>query len=126
MKTEHPVKDEESAHPIPHVLRPVLKQIVKQFIDGDYSLQKIEGQVAPVSPTTARHIENNIADYGETLIELPDETWSTSVSQWMIINWELVVDLWTAEAGRSDLVLNARVCEKEGGFEFIVDSVHVP
>jgi len=62
----------------------------------------------------------------ETLAELPDETWATSVSQWMGTHWEVLVDLWTVESGKSDLVLDARVFEQETGFRIEIHSVYVP
>jgi hypothetical protein len=60
---------------------------------------------------TAEQIRRYLADYGCTLVELPEDTWQTSVSQWMETHWEVLVDLWTAEEGRSDLVLAGRVVE---------------
>lgn len=66
------------------------------------------------------------ADYGETLIELPDDAWNTSVSQWMGDHWQVLVDLWTVELGASDVVMNVRVFEIDGGFRAEIDSVHVP
>jgi hypothetical protein len=48
------------------------------------------------------------------------------VCQWMETHWDLLVDLWTAESGRSDLVLAVRVFECDGDYRFEIDSVHVP
>ena len=67
-----------------------------------------------------------LADYGETLIDLPDETWETSVSQWMGPHWDVLVDLWTAESGRSDLVLHVQVFETRSGFRVEIHAVYVP
>lgn len=50
----------------------------------------------------------------------------SSVSQWMGTHWEVLVDLWTIESGRSDLVLTVFVLETTDGFRFEIDSVHVP
>jgi hypothetical protein len=65
-------------------------------------------------------------DYGETLVELPRETWESSVAQWMGAHWDVLVDLWTEGEGRRDLVLDARVHETESGFRFEVRLVYVP
>ncbi len=67
-----------------------------------------------------------VTDYGETLAELPDDTWQSSVSQWMGTHWDILVDLWTVESGKSDLVLSGRVFESNGGYRFEIDSLHVP
>jgi hypothetical protein len=40
--------------------------------------------------------------------------------------WDVLVDLYTAEEGSSDLVLAVRVFELGADFEFEVESIHVP
>ena len=82
--------------------------------------------VAPVSRDTAEQIERYIQDYGETLVELPEETWDSSVCMWMGKRWEVMIDLWTAGEGRSDLVLTVRVSETKAGFIFEIYMVYVP
>jgi hypothetical protein len=121
-----PVKDEHNEYTIPFVWRPTLREIVKSIARGDYSLSRGFSSVAPVSSATAKQIREYIEDYGETLIELPDETWTSSVARWMRTHWYVLVDLWTEEAGRSDLALILRIFEADDGFRFEVDSVHVP
>lgn len=126
-KTEQePVKDEDGAHPIANAWKPALREIIKAFVEGDYELTRGIPSVAPVSKATADQIRMYIADYGETLAELPDETWGSSVSQWMGTHWDVLVDLWTVESGESDMVLSARVFEVDESFRIEIDSVHVP
>ena len=67
-----------------------------------------------------------MADYGATLVELPDARWATSVARWTGAGWELLVDLWTAEEGRSDLVLGATGEETPGGPRLTISLVYVP
>lgn len=65
--------------------------------------------------------------YGCTLTELTDETWETSVAQWMLGHWEILVDLRTLEEGRSDLVLHANVYPVgRGVYRFELYLVYVP
>jgi hypothetical protein len=71
-------------------------------------------------------IREIVADYGETLTVLPDDTWSSSIYMWMGDFWEILVDLWTEESGRSDLVLYLRFHESTFGYEVDLRSVHVP
>jgi hypothetical protein len=123
---QEPVKDEDAAHPIASAWRPTLREIVSAFVRGDYALSGGVHFVAPVSASTVDQIRKYIADSGETLAELPNETWRTSVSQWMGTHWEVLVDLWTVESGESDMVLSARVFEVGDGFRIEIDSVHVP
>jgi hypothetical protein len=119
-----PIKDDETAHPIAHAWRATFRAIVNAFAAGDYT-REIQG-VNPIRPATTNQIQKYVAHYGEKIAELPDETWSTSVSQWMGTHWDVLVDLWTVESEQSDLVLFARVFEIEGGFRIEIDSVHVP
>ena len=121
-----PLKDPDAEHPIPGAWRPMLREVVHCFAQGDYRLKQGIRGVEPVSVATVEHIREYLADYGATLVELPDETWQTSVSQWIDPHWEILVDLWTAEEGRSDLVLLADVVETSTGPRFTLDKVYVP
>lgn len=122
----HPVKDEHDERAIASAWLPTLRQIVKAIAEGDYELSRGISSVAPVSSATAKQIRDYVEDYGETVTELPDETWNSSVSRWMRTHWYVLVDLWTEEAGRSDLALILHVFEAGDGYRFEVDSVHVP
>jgi hypothetical protein len=81
---------------------------------------------APIEPETAEQMRSHVADYGATLIALPDEAWITSVAQWYGESWEVLIDLWTAEEGRSDMVLDARVYEVGDDFEIQIHLIYVP
>jgi hypothetical protein len=117
-------KDPSGQRPIPATWRPTLREIVARLAGLEYSLRGLSS--VDVSPTTASQIEQYVIDYGETLIELPDESWTSSVTQWMGSHWDALVDLWTAESGKSDLVLSVRVFEEGKGFRFEVNGVYVP
>ncbi|MEN3112001.1 hypothetical protein ACFONG_19395 [Uliginosibacterium paludis] len=120
------VKDEENEIPVPSIWRPVFRNIVSAFAKGDYSLESGVDCVLAIAPDTANQIEEYIHDYGENLIELPEESWDTSVCIWMGERWDVLVDLWTEGEGRSDLVLSAKVSESKSGFIFEVYMVYVP
>jgi len=83
-------------------------------------------KVAPVSDDTAAHIRDYVQDYGATLAALPEAPWETSVCMWAGNHWNVVVDLWTEEEGRSDLVLQLRVRENRVGEIVEVHMVYVP
>jgi hypothetical protein len=121
-----PFKDPHSEHPVAESWRPVLRDIVTAFLQSDYGLADGLPYVAPVSPSTAEQIREYIADYGETLVSLPDEAWETSVARWKGLFWDVIVDLWTAESGRSDMILAVRVFEVGSHYRFEIISVHVP
>jgi hypothetical protein len=120
-----PTKD-KGEHPIPTIWRSTLEKIVVAFVQGDFTLSSGVPGVAAIPAEDAERIAANITDYGESLAALPAESWETSVAVWMGSFWETLIDLWTVQSGRSDLVLFVRVFEGPGGFRFEVDSLHVP
>jgi len=119
------LKDEEREHRIPSQWRPKLREIADGLKDQNYRLEGI-ADVDPLDDATAAGIARNIEEYGCTLASLSDVSWDTSVCQWQLTYWEVLVDLFTVEEGRSDLVLHIRVFEQEGGFLFKVHFVYVP
>jgi hypothetical protein len=119
------IKDEE-AHPVASAWRPTFRKIVRALVRGDYGLKQSIPSVAKVSARTAQQMKRYVADYGETLCDLPEKTWTTSVAQWTGSHWDVLVDLWTAESGRSDMVLHAFVSESKSGYQIKIHLVYVP
>ena len=120
------VKDEESERPIPTAWRQQFREIVDAFVVGDFGLGVGIRGVPPVSADRASLIRDYIEGYGATLVALPEETWDSSVCIWYGDHWAALVDLWTEQEGRSDLVLHTRVRELDSGFSIEVDLVYVP
>jgi hypothetical protein len=126
-KTEIPVtKDSENEGPIPSAWRPILKSIVDAFARHDFRLSNGISGVTPVSEKTATQIREYINEYGATLVALPQDSWDTSVCIWMGEHWDALVDLWTKEEGRSDLVLQVHVSEVGGEYVVTAYMVYVP
>jgi len=82
--------------------------------------------VSPIDADLADQIAENLKSYGGRLARLPEETWATSVCQWQIGYWEVLVDLFTEEDGAADLVLSARVQENGARYAFEILLVYVP
>jgi hypothetical protein len=120
------IKDPDAEHPLAASWRPIFHEVVHAFVQGDYSTSHSLPQVRSIEPETANRMRAYVESYGATLVELPDQSWQSSVAQWMDTHWEVVVDLWTAEEGRSDLALHARVFEGKDNFEIQVEGVWVP
>ena len=120
------VKDGASERPIPSLWRPTLSGIVAAFVKGDFNLSDGIPDVEAVSQETASHIQSYLRDYGATLEPLPDETWDSSVCIWTGNHWDFLVDLYTSEEGRSDLVLGGRATDTGSGFQIAVHMVYVP
>jgi hypothetical protein len=72
-------KDTESEHPIPIAWRPVISNIVNAFVRHDYQLNDGVLGVTPVSSETAEQIRSYIKDYGAELVDLLEETWTSSI-----------------------------------------------
>ncbi|WP_396632596.1 hypothetical protein [Maribacter sp. R86514] len=119
-------KNEENEGPIPHVWRSIIKEIVSAFVKKDYALNTGIENVSPVSKSTAEQIKEYIEDYGEELVELPEDTWITSVYIYYGGYWNLLIDLWTKDEGMSDLVLNVEVREKNNKYVVQIELVYVP
>jgi hypothetical protein len=119
-------KNEEEEGPIPHVWRPIFKKIVQAFVNKDYNLKSGIDNTNPVSKEKAKQIKEYIEDYGEELIELPEEAWDTSVYICYGDYWNVLIDLFTKGEGLSDLVLNAEVREKENNYVVDINLVYVP
>lgn len=119
-------KNEEEELPIPHIWRPIFKNIVKAFVNKDYNLSLGVNNVNLVSDKTAEQIQEYIEDYGEELIDLPEETWDTSVYICYSEYWNVIIDLFTKNEGLSDLVLNAEVREKDNNYVVDINLVYVP
>ncbi|MCC4596065.1 hypothetical protein NRY95_15825 [Xanthomonas campestris pv. phormiicola] len=119
------LKDEENQQAIPLLWRRPLQEIVEALKQENFQLAGIR-EARRLSPSDAQRIARNIENYGAHLRSLPEEAWQTSVCQWMREYWDALIDLYTLEEGVSDLVLSVRVYEIPDGYEFDVQSVHVP
>lgn len=95
------------------------------FVAANYHLVAGVPGVEPVSTETATQIQRYISEYGATLVALPEETWESSVCAWTGSHWETLIDLWTQEEGRSDMVFHALVTDS-AGLSVKVGLVYVP
>jgi len=120
------IKSAETQSSIPSAWRLAFKDVVNAFALRDYQLTSGVAGVEPVSAQTAAHIRRYIEDYGEPLIELPEQTWDSSVCIWTGTHWDVLIDIWTASEGRSDLVLGARVFESDPDYRIQIGMVYVP
>ncbi len=120
------IKDEDNQHPIPVIWREVFCEIVKSFANKNYLISSNIPNVNSLSISDAQHIQDSIESYGEELIELPPETWGSSIYLWMGNHWDVIVDLWTLGEGQSDLVLSAKVTEADNQYVFNIEMIYVP
>lgn len=122
-----PVKNEDREQPVPEVWRPALSAIVESLIRDDRVLVADLAVVRPMSGDLSQACRDAVQGYGDvTLVSLPQDTWETSVCRWQGDRWQCLVDLWTAQEGRSDLVLDVDVFEDGAGYRYSVNLVYVP
>lgn len=119
-------KDVSNSTYVPDIWRETIHKIVGAFSEGDYSLSIGVGNVLPISQSDALELEESVAAYGASLIKLPEKAWDTSECQWVGNSWDVFVDLFTVEEGRSDLLLRLRVYEKDDEYLFEVKIIYVP
>ncbi|WP_293313821.1 DUF7668 domain-containing protein [Pedobacter sp. UBA5917] len=119
-------KNEEEELPIPQVWRPIFKNIIKAFVNKDYKLSSGVNHVNPVSDETAEQIQEYIEEYGAELVDLPEETWDTSVYICYGDYWNVLIDLFTKNEGLSDLVLHTEVREKDNDYVVDIYLIYVP
>jgi hypothetical protein len=118
-------KNEDHEEPVPSAWRQTFAEMVDALREGNTQLRGI-AHVEPVDKATADIIARQIEDYGGTIAPLPEQTWNTSVCQWQLTYWEVLVDLFTVEDGLSDLVLHVVVQKDGGDFIFRPHLVYVP
>ncbi|TIE20512.1 DUF7668 domain-containing protein [Stenotrophomonas maltophilia] len=116
-------KDGENEIAVPQAWRPTFAAIVDALIQGgEPSLPQVTLQ----APDVWAGAQESIRAYGAHLKRLPDESWNSSVCIWYGDFWNVLVDLYTEEEGRSDLVLQAHVYEVGDGYRYEVVLVYVP
>lgn len=116
-------KDGENEIAVPQAWRPKLAAIVDALIQGGEPLLP---QVIRQDPDVWASAQDTIRAYGAHLKRLPDESWNSSVCIWYGDFWDVLVDLYTEEEGRSDLVLQVHVYEVGDGYRYEVVLVYVP
>jgi len=115
------VKDLKAAHPVPTVWRETLRRLANAIV-GAAPREIVDTLVA----SDLSGFRANTAAYGEEFGNLPDQTWESSLVQWMGNRWDVLVDLFSSRGERTDLVMFVEVVEGAKGYEFRIDSVHVP
>mgnify|MGYP003452711211 FL=1 len=124
-----------SASPIPRTLRPALSAVVDRLVAGDYKGLKRDG----IDRHEDRDLGLWIREYGRapgtdepgraTLVPLPEDAWESAEVVFEDPGpprvWGVVIDLWTAEEGRSDLSMEAEVIETSNGLAVVVSDIHV-
>ena len=125
----HPdVPPNEPSSPVPSHWRPALAAVVDRLVAKDYSGLAADGFIAYTSDPNDGSIGTWIDDYPATLVPLPDDAWEFAERGRCVDDpsvWWVVLDLWTAEEGRSDLSMEATGREIDGQLHVSITNVHV-
>jgi len=111
--------------PFPEDFKAPIADIVAAIVQGDFKALDADGRSGRVG---ADGLRRAVADYGRTLIELPEDAYELADAGEVITQpgtWWVVVPLWTAEEGRSDLSLELSAIPAAEGHRFEVDGLHV-
>lgn len=112
---------------VPAAWRPALTEIVDRLVRGDESRGRHITRLEPVSEVVWSQCRDALEDYGDVdFVPLPAASWETSICQRRGEGWVCHIDLWTAQEGSSDLVLEVRVREEVDGPRFTIDLAYVP
>ena len=102
-----------------------IRRLVLELVGHRYAEIVGDGRGGRLSEV---EIRTAIAEYGRTLIPLPDEAWA-KVDVYERIGHGVVlgvdVPLWTAEEGRSDLTLSLEAVKDADGFHIEIEDLHV-
>ena len=112
---------------IPNIWRSTIVQIIEAFKDKDFARLNTIPNVEFIDVEYAAEITKNIDHYGAHLISLPKESWNSSVCLYMEDHrWDAIIDLFTEEEGRSDLIIDLRIYMRNDHYLYEIIDIYVP
>jgi hypothetical protein len=110
---------------VPEAFRDPIRDLVDALVHGDFDALDKDGRSGRVGGGGLRR---SIGEYGGTLAELPDEAFDLAEAGRITERpdgWWIVVPMWTAEEGRSDLSLKLVALPTQDGHRLEVTDLHV-
>jgi hypothetical protein len=111
--------------PVPDGFRSAIADLVNALVRGDFDSLDQDGRSGRVGGDGLRR---SITEYGRTLVSLPDEALDLAEAGQVAGKlgvWWIVVPMWTAEEGRSDLSLELAARPTQDGHRLEVTDLHV-
>ncbi|QNE17818.1 hypothetical protein F1D05_07740 [Kribbella qitaiheensis] len=111
--------------PVPERFRPLLAHVIDLVAAGDLDGLRRDPRIALSDPDDPLYW---VREYPGTVVKLPEEAWEFAeviIARDDGVTWSVAVDLWTAEEGRSDLILEAEVRQHRDGLVIEVENIHV-
>lgn len=121
-----PGTPEEGLRAVPERWRPVVAGVVRRLAAGDFAGLVRDGVAPTREGPDDLGFEHWLVEYPATLVDLPDEAWPftdhepTDEAE----VWDVSVDLWTAEEGRSDLTLEGQVRDDGSAVTLRIERIH--
>ncbi len=110
---------------VPEAFRDAIRDLVGALVRGDFDALDQDGRSGRVGGDGLRRA---IGEYGQTLVDLPDEAFDLTEAGSVAgrpDEWWIVVPMWTAEEGRSDLSLELAALPTQDAHRFEVTDLHV-
>ncbi len=118
-----------SGSSVPERWRAVLGAMVHRLVIGDYGGLAADGLVRATDDASDAGVGRWIEEYPGHLVDLPGDAWEYSdCAPWAGVtdgSWFVIVPLWTAEEGMSDLSMEATVWDDGSSITARIDMVHV-
>jgi hypothetical protein len=110
---------------VPDGFRLPIADLVNALVRGEFDSLDQDGRSGRVGGDGLRR---SITEYGRTLVSLPDEALDLAEAgrvAGQLGVWWIVVPMWTAEEGRSDLSLELAARPTQDGHRLEVTDLHV-
>ena len=110
-----------------NAMQAVVVMLTNLLVAGDYETAAAMTRGRQLS---AADLERAVSEYGRTLVRVPSEALEDfeiyQVQDAEPPTFELVVDLWTHEEGRSDLTLELTLVDRfDGAYDVSIQNLHV-
>ena len=121
-----PGTPEEGLRAVPERWRPVVAGVVRRLAAGDFTGLVRDGVAPAREGPDDLGFEHWVVKYPASLVDLPDEAWTFTdhrpTGEQDV--WDVSVDLWTAEEGRSDLTLEGQVRDDGSAVILRIERIH--
>lgn len=116
----------DGSEKIPKDWRKKIVDIVEVFKNRNLEkLNEIE-DIEYIELEHAQDILSNLDSCDLSLVSLPNETWESSSCIYFGDGWQVFIDLYTKEEGRSDFILTFVVMKNGPNLIFTLDNIYVP
>jgi len=110
---------------IPEKFHEPINSLIEKLVQKDYAGLERNGQARRLG---AAGLREAVAEYGRQLTRVPPEAFELSDAvaiDFQPGNWNVNMNLWTVEEGRSDLTLTLTASDLDGRIVVVIEDLHV-